>query len=365
MEQLDTEVVVVGAGIVGAAIAWELSRRGVRTAMIDPRGAGQGATFASAGVLAPFIEAPGGGPLHELTTRSLGMYDAFVDALRAAGDAPVEYRRCGTLEIAADAAAVERLTALARWTAAAGVEARWMSSHDAAALEPAIAPCDGALLVPMHGYVRVAQLTAALVEAATGRGARLHTARVERIDADGTSAEVITDAAVHRAPAVVIAAGSWSREVGPDAPPVKPIRGQLLQLQWRGTPIGRVLWSERCYIVPWLDGAVLVGATAEDVGFDERRTAAGVRDLLDAACELLPEAWGATFVDARAGLRPATPDGLPIIGRSPSRAALLYATGHYRNGILLAPLTARIVGDLLVDRRSDAALAWTDPSRFG
>jgi glycine/D-amino acid oxidase-like deaminating enzyme len=125
-----------------------------------------------------------------------------------------------------------------------------------------------------------------------------------------------------------------------------------------------VLWGKDCYVVPWRDGTVLVGATVEEVGFDERTTAAGVRDLLDAICELLPEAWGASFLEARAGLRPATADGLPIIGRSTHIPALVYATGHFRNGVLLAPLTSTLIADLVLDGKADPALALTAPGRL-
>jgi glycine/D-amino acid oxidase-like deaminating enzyme len=124
-----------------------------------------------------------------------------------------------------------------------------------------------------------------------------------------------------------------------------------------------VIWGSDCYVVPWENGTVLVGATVEDVGFDERATAAGVRDLLDAVCELLPEAWRSTFVEARVGLRPATTDGLPVMGRSRDVPGLVYATGHYRNGVLLAPLTAQLVADLIVDGREDPLLAPLRPGR--
>lgn len=132
-----------------------------------------------------------------------------------------------------------------------------------------------------------------------------------------------------------------------------------------GPALGRVTWSERCYLVPWDDGEVLVGATAEDAGFDERATAAGVHDLLAAACELVPHGWTAGFVGARVGLRPATSDGLPIIGASGVLPNVIYATGHYRNGILLAPLTAALVADAMLDNRLDPLLARTSPRRFG
>jgi glycine/D-amino acid oxidase-like deaminating enzyme len=147
--------------------------------------------------------------------------------------------------------------------------------------------------------------------------------------------------------------------------PVRPIRGQLLQLRWSGPLLGGVIWGERCYIVPWRDGTVLVGATEEDAGFDERTTVAGVRDLIDAACELVPHAWTASVTMAKVGLRPGTPDHLPIIGRSAVLANVVYATGHYRNGILLAPLTAELVADILLEDRSDPMLELTQPQRFG
>jgi glycine oxidase len=149
---------------------------------------------------------------------------------------------------------------------------------------------------------------------------------------------------------VIVAAGSWSGRIEMPAPPpaVKPIRGQLLRLSWNGPPPRHIVWGPECYVVPWQNGLVLVGATVEDVGFDERVTVAGVRELLQAVSELLPGATGATFVEARAGLRPASSDGLPIIRRaSESVPELIYATGHYRNGVLLAPLTAKLAADLI------------------
>jgi glycine/D-amino acid oxidase-like deaminating enzyme len=169
--------------------------------------------------------------------------------------------------------------------------------------------------------------------------------------------------------AVVLAAGSWSAEVAIDdvrtPVPVRPVRGQLLALGWIGTPLRRVTWSSRCYLVPWDDGTLLVGATVEDAGFDERATVAGVRDLLEAASDLIPHAWSAGFRCARVGLRPATADGLPVIGSSSVHPNLMYATGHYRNGVLLAPLTAQLVADAMLDNRVDPLLAGVSPSRFG
>ena len=147
--------------------------------------------------------------------------------------------------------------------------------------------------------------------------------------------------------------------------PVRPVRGQLLHLGWQGPPLRRVTWSSRCYLVPWDDGTLLVGATVEEAGFDERATVAGVRDLLDAAAETVPHAWSAAFLGARVGLRPAAPDEMPIIGRSEALPSVVYATAHYRNGVLLAPVTADLVADLMMEGAAERALEPFSPRRFG
>jgi glycine oxidase len=361
----DWDAIVVGAGIIGCAIARELASRGQRTALLEPRAVGAGATQASAGVLAPYIEAPGDGPLQELTTRSLALYDRFVADLEREVGRPLEYRRCGTMEIASDMAGVVRLQALASWAQGKGIDTRWLGHAEAARLEPSLTSIEGALLVPTHGYVAAGALADALVEAATGHGALMvFGEQVESVRPDGAGVRVTTTAGSHTAAKVIIAAGSWSGGLMGDAAAVKPVRGQLLRLRWNVGAVSRVLWGDRCYIVPWTDGTLLVGATTEDVGFDQRTTVAGVRALLDAANDLLPGLWQATFVQARAGLRPSTVDGLPLIGYAPESRAIVYATGHYRNGILLAPLSAMLVADLVVDGVEDEALALTSPSRL-
>jgi glycine oxidase len=240
-----------------------------------------------------------------------------------------------------------------------------MDGVEAVRREPALADVHGALLVPGHGYVRVAQLTTALAAAARGAGATvLEGQKVDHIAHAREGGVTLTAGGErHHCGTVVIAAGSWSSRVGSGGPPVTPVRGQLLQLRWNGPPISRVLWSEFCYVVPWADGTLLVGATVEDAGFDQRTTVGGVRGLMEAASRLLPSADSATFVEARAGLRPSTADGLPLIGRSPISPSIVYATGHYRNGVLLTPLTAQIVADLVIDGRCDPALALTTPDR--
>lgn len=360
------DVIVIGGGIIGCAIARELARRGSQVDLIEARAIAAGATQASAGILAPYIEAHERGPLFDLAVRSLALYDDFVSGVAAESGTFIDYRRCGTLEIAGDAAAAESLQTRASLDAADGLE--WLPPDRVRALEPDLPEgIAGALLSPTHGYVGVAALTEALEWAALRHGAEIETGRrIREIERVGERWIVrADDDSTWTATWVVLAAGSWSgqiRGVPPQSRTVKPVRGQLVRLMWRRPPLAHVLWGKDCYIVPWQDGTLLVGATVEDVGFDERATAAGVRDLLDAACETLPGAWGATFLEARAGLRPATADGLPIIGESRSAPGLIYATGHYRNGVLLAPLTAQLVADLIVERRADAALVSTAPA---
>ena len=169
------------------------------------------------------------------------------------------------------------------------------------------------------------------------------------------------------APQVVVAAGCWTGQIDIDGLPplpIRPVRGQLLQLAWPGDPLKRIAWGPNCYIVPSAPHSVLVGATVEEAGFNERTTVAGIRDLLDAAADLVPEIWQAGFTAARVGLRPATPDHMPVIGRSSKVPGVVFATGHFRNGILLAPFTAKAVADLVLENREDPLLAAASPRRF-
>ena len=365
-----SHVVVVGAGIVGCAVAYELARRGARVQVIDRRDAGQGATQASAGVLAPYIEAHSHTALLDLGVRSLALYDQFVARVVEDSGSTVQYVRTGTLEVATDESAVSRLDTVGKMCAARGVAAELLDARGAREAEPQLAPrVQGGLLVESHGFVGASDLTAALRRAAAAHGVSFVVSRsVTRIAAEGRGIRIETEGDGFTCEGAVLAAGSWSGRVDVDGAtpaPVRPVRGQLLHLGWPAPPLTRVVWAPGCYLVPWGDGSVLVGATVEEVGFDERATVAGVRDLIDATCEIVPQVRQASFKEVRVGLRPGTPDELPVIGPSARVPGLVYASGHYRNGILLAPLTAAIVGDLILDRKQDPALETTSPSRFG
>ena len=323
---MKNSVVIVGAGIIGCAIARELAGRGVACTVVDDRPIGGGATQASAGILAPHVEAHEGGPLLDLGVRSLELYDDWIAAVRRESGIDVEYRRIGTLETG-------------------------MTRDDRVVLE--------------HGYVAAAQLTAALARAAERTGTVFHRARVQRVEQHAASLRVSTTIAAFDARHVVLAAGAWMNAIdGVPTPPMRPVRGQLLQLAWTGPPLATIVWGPDCYVVPRLDGSILVGATVEDAGFDERTTEAGIQGLLNAVHALLPETKTARLIEARVGLRPATPDELPVIGPDPAVPGLIHASGHYRNGVLLAPITAKLVGDLIVDGIEDKSLAHFRPDRF-
>ena len=361
-------VTIVGAGIVGCAIAHELALRGVSVLVLDQRGIGSGATQASAGILAPAIE--GHSPsLRRLLQCGLDSYEGFVRRLEAETGTAIEYERSGTLQIALDEAEASELASVARQLSSMNVPHELLTAADAARLEPTASPrITAGLSISQHGYVVVGALVDRLAAAMSKRGVTVERERVAALEGGSAGTRVVTTTRAIESDAVIVAAGSWSSDlanlrVRPS--PVRPIRGQLIRLRTDRRLMSRVLWGSRCYVVPWRDGSVLVGATVEDVGFDETATAAGVRQLLDGGMELLPVLERAAFEEVRVGLRPMASDELPVIGASSVMPQLFYASGHYRNGVLLAPLTAALVADLVVDGREREELSLTRPGRLG
>ena len=362
------KVVVIGAGIIGAAVADALALRGARVTVIEMRAPGRGATQASAGLLAPFIEAHNESPLLDLAVRSLDRYDAFVGALRERSGCAVEYARTGTLEVALTDDEADRLRAAERVLNRRGVASDWMDASAIRRVEPVVSEAAVAgLLTRAHGFVGAASLMRALLESARMAGASFEQpVEAVRIDSSTDRVDVAAGNRSYTADWAVVASGSWSTRVritGATTPAVRPIRGQLLHLAWPGRRPSRSVWGAACYTVPWSDGSLLVGATVEDVGFDEHSTVAGVSQLTNAVRRLFPASAQASVDAVRVGLRPATPDGLPWIGPLSAAPRVVMATGHYRNGVLLAPLTADLITRLIVDDEADPALAVTSPDR--
>ena len=339
--------------------------------VLEPRAPGQGATRASAGILAPDIEGHGSALLRTLGRRSIDLYDDFIADLRSDSGRDIFYKRNGTFDLAFTDADVERLQALAKALASDGIEARWVLPAQFGEYEPlASKRAQGALFIPKHGYVAVTALTLAAAAAAEKYGASLeaNTGAIRIFPLPDGRVGVQASNRLWEAEQVVLAAGSWSALItiqDADTIPVKPIRGQLIQLQTDPGVLNRVIWGPDGYLVPWPDGAVLVGSTVEDVGFDERHTDEAVERLRDAATSLVPSLASAPLNSVRTGLRPKGPDDLPILGRSKAVPGLTYATAHYRNGVMFAPLTVRLVADLVFDRAADPALSDLDPARVG
>lgn len=365
-----SDILVIGSGIIGCAVAYELARRGATVRVLDDRLPGMGATQASAGMLAPYNEIDEEGAHLELTLRALDLFDPFMARLGDESGRQVQYQRTGTLTLAFTETERARLAGLVDLMRLRRVEADLLDAIALRREEPAVA--SGALaglLIPSHGFVAAADLTLALVAAARHHGVTFEVAprvRVVEPQPHGVVASNGRDQFV--AGHAINAAGSWAGTVtiaGATPAPVRPVRGQLLHLRAVGPNLRRVTWGDRCYLVPWDDGSLLVGATVEHVGFDEQTTVGGLHELLHGVARSLQPDWPAAIVGARAGLRPGTPDDLPIIGPSSVAGGVTYATGHYRNGVLLAPITAVLVADALMDGRQDPILDATRPARFG
>ena len=331
---------------------------------------GQGATRASAGILAPFIEGHGSELLRDLGKRSLDLYDQFMMQLAEDSGEQIVYQRNGTFELAFSNDDVDRLGALSAQLEQKGVEAKWIAPEAFSDFEPqASTKSLGALMIPTHGFVAVTEVTLSAARAAMKLGARFKDAvgAVRIFPLPSRRVAVQTAAATWEADRVVLAAGSWSTHIsiqGADTVPVKPIRGQLIQMKADPGAIRRVIWGPNGYLVPWPDGSVLIGSTVEDVGFDENHTEEAVARLRDAAIELVPALASAEITSIRTGLRPKGLDDVPMLGHSRVVPGLIYATAHYRNGVLFTPLTVQLVGDLVFDRAADPALRDLDPARF-
>jgi glycine oxidase len=362
------DAVVVGGGVIGAAVAWSLARAGLAVSLLERAELAGQASSAAAGMLAPISESHEDGPLRRAGLASLALFPALVAELRDASGIDPELVPSGCLRVPADDAEADALRRRADRDTAFGLT--WLAPGDLARLAPGLAAAHharGALFCAREAHVRSPLLTRAFAGAAAARGARIETGvAVRGLLRDGVRVcGVATSAGERPAGLVVLCPGSFAAEcaawIGPAASiPVEPVRGQIVALE---APAPRsIVWGRDAYLVPKLDGSLVVGATVERVGFDARTTAGGVATLLAAARALVPALEGARFLGASAGLRPDTPDHLPLVGPWPGAPGLVVATGHYRNGVLLAPLTGQLVADGALGK------GWAepafDPARF-
>lgn len=352
------DLIVVGAGAIGLASAWRAARAGMSVTVLERDRAGAGASGVAAGMLAPVTEADfGEEELLAMNLEGRTLWGDFASLLEERSGMPSSYVDSGCLVVAADRDDGAELRRLHAFQQELGLCSEWLAPRAARVLEPGLSPrIGGAICTPEDGQVDPAALVAALARALAADGGELcERAEVaEVVQAAGRVTGVRTaDGHEIAASAVLVAAGAWSAEAGlgalAGAPAVRPVKGQLLELRVRpghAPPAGRVVRTPRCYVVPRADGRVVIGATTEEQGFDLTVTADGVFRLLEAAIEVLPDVAELELVHARAGLRPGTPEGRPVI-EAAGPEGLLWATGHGRNGVLLAPLTAERVLGLL------------------
>jgi glycine oxidase len=369
------DVVVIGGGVIGLAIAWRASQRGLHTLVLERGQAGGGSTRVAAGMLAPIAEvAPGEEPLLELGLLSAQAYPDFVAELsRASGRDDVGYLGCGTMLVARDRDEAEALDRELELRRRFGLAVHRLRASEARAREPALAPAIRlALAVPDDHAIDPRRLTMALVEAMTRAHAELRErAEVAALELDGdhVSGVVLRGGERIRSPRVVLAAGAWSGTIEGIPPtsrvPVAPVKGQIIRLHDPAGPglVNCVLRIPGGYVVPRGDGQYVIGGTMEERGFDTTVTAGALFELLREATELVPGVSELVLDELSAGLRPGTPDNLPAIGRGRPEG-LYWATGHRRGGILLAPITATLVAGLLAGEDPPALLNPFDPGRF-
>lgn len=345
------DVVVVGGGVAGCASAWYLAREGVSVTLVERDDVAAQASGAAAGMLRPFGEAEQGGPFLAWAERSLALFPELCAELRERSGVDPEFEPSGALYLAGgdDEARVLR----AKAARLAGREIEWLDDRAARDLESGLAPgLAGALFAPREAHVRSALLTQAYAAAAGELGARIEcgvACQALRREA-GRLVGIDTSDGPRAAGAVLLCAGVWTPATAPRPLPIEPVRGQILSLDNARPPLRHIVVGADAYLVPRRDGRVVVGASEERVGFDRRVTADGVRRLLAAAPRLVPALADCAFRDAWAGLRPATPDGLPLVGPVPGVDGLLVAAGHHRNGVLLSPVTGRLVADLVLGK---------------
>jgi glycine oxidase len=348
------EVLIVGAGLVGCAVAWRLQQAGVRCTVLERSIPGAEASSAAAGILAPQAEADRPGPFLELCLASRALYPAFVRELREVSDVDVAFRTCGVLAVQFDDAGIEEVRQRIGWQRARGLEATWMDPAITRGLEPELSPeILGAAHFPGDAVVDNRLLVSALTIAAVRGGARFVTTQVHGlVERAGRVVGVATDRGELGGDAVVVAAGAWTALLpgalgSPGA--VRPARGQMVMVRTRVPICRHVVFGAHGYAVPRTDGRVLLGSTVEFAAFEKQVTAGGLAAVLGVGLRLFPGIAAAPVVETWAGFRPHTPDALPILGPAPL-PGLFLASGHFRNGILLTPITANLLTDTILGR---------------
>jgi glycine oxidase len=366
------DVVIVGGGIIGGAVALELARQGLRVVVLDRQEPMHEASWAAAGMLSPAPDCPAAIPQVPLGRASLALYPQFVEAVEDASGMRTGFRAGGAIEAIFHGDAERELSTLVALHHGLGLACEPLPLDEAQKMEPALGrDARAAAFLPDECSIEPRALTAAVLAAAASAGVAIRPGtEVVSLALDGKKCTGVKTSIGETISAgqVVLAAGCWSSQIEGAAPhaPTLPVRGQMAALRNCGAPLRHVLRSAGGYLVPRGTGSpqtVVVGSTLENAGYEKRVTSGGMEKILAAANELAPALAQAEIMETWSGLRPGTPDQLPILGPA-EIDGLVYATGHYRNGILLAPITAKIVGEWVSDGRTSADWEAFRPLRF-
>lgn len=368
------EVIIIGGGVIGLTIVRALAQRGVRELMLIERGQpGAEASWAAGGILAPQVEADHQDEFLQLACASRDLYPEFAESLKEETGVDVELDTTGTLCLGFAPGDEAEMRRRYEWQQGEGLEVEWLSGDEARRLEPCVsAEVRCALRFPRDFQIENRRLISALVRTNEELGVQLiagSSVNSVRIRHDRVCG-VETSNGFVEAPVVVVAAGAWASSIkSPDAKlpaiTIEPVRGQMLCFEARPQIARHVIYSSRGYLVPRRDGRLLAGSTAEHVGFDKRVTDEGMNAIKSMALEIAPGMAALPIIDSWAGFRPRAKDGLPVLGPCEGIAGLFYATGHYRNGILLAPITGKVMVDAIVDGVVPEGIQAFSPNRFG
>ncbi|MET7741675.1 glycine oxidase ThiO [Streptomyces sp. NPDC005385] len=373
-----SDVLVIGGGIIGLVTAWRAAQRGFGTTLVDPEPGG-GAAQVAAGMLAAVTELHyGEETLLGLNLASARRYPDFAAELTEATGQDLGYRRCGTLAVALDADDRAHLRELHALQSRSGLDSEWLTGRECRRLEPMLAPgVRGGLRVDGDHQIDPRRLAAALVTACERAGVSIHRTWADRLTVvrDRAAGVVTSDGTELGAGQVVLAGGSLSGQLAgvPDdvLPPVRPVKGQVLRLTvpqryapFLNRTVRAVVRGSHLYLVPRENGELVVGATSEELGWDTTVTAGGVYELLRDAHELVPGITELPLTETRAGLRPGSPDNAPLLGPT-ALDGLLLATGHFRNGVLLTPVTGDAMAHVLTTGELPDDVRPFSPRRFG
>jgi glycine oxidase len=365
-----TDVAIIGGGIMGSAVALRLAQRGVAVTVVERGIPGAEASSAAAGILGPQMEADGPGPLLELGLASRALYPSLAAELHEATGIDVGYDKSGVIAAALDEAGEAELAAKRAWQQRRSLNVAALTGDEVRARAPALGPAiRAALMFPDDGQVNARELARAFSQAAAAAGARFLTGRYVRrvvVEHGGIATGVELDGETLPAASVVVAAGSWSGVVEGSGVPstvVRPARGQLVSIETRPPLFRHVVSVRGGYLVPRRDGTVLAGSTVEMAGFRKQVTVGGLATILTLARTLVPGLGEAPVTGTWSNFRPYTEDHLPVLGATPVRGLVL-ATGHFRNGILLAPITAEAIAELVATGRSAIDLSPFSVTRF-